>query len=97
MITRDREIWDKISVVRNIGEKIDLSPYFERPIEVVSNETFACKAIQEISCGVRYFYQIEAPILFCLHYGIAPSNLNETIELIKNALKNLGWTIKKGA
>lgn len=96
MNIRDKEIWDKISIVRNVGEKIDLSPYFERPIEVVSNETFAYKAIQAISY-LKYFYEIEAPIMYCLHYGIAPSDLNKTIELIKNALVNLGWTIKKGA
>ena len=96
MTIRDQEIWDKISIVRNVGEKIDLSPYFEKPIEVVSNETFAYKAIQAIS-QLKYFYHIEAPIMYCLHYGIAPSDLNKTIELVKNALRNLGWIIKKGA
>lgn len=29
--------------------------------------------------------------MYCLHFGIAPADLEETIKIIKNGLKNLGW------
>ena len=90
-LTRDNEIWNIISVVREIGEEVEL-PTFEKPLKVVSNENFAVKVIQEVSTA-KYFYHIEAPIMYCLHFGIMPANLEETIKLIKNALKNLGWKV----
>ena len=89
MNLRDKKIWDIISIKREIGEKVTL-PEYEKPLEVVSNETFAIKVIQEAST-VRYFYNIETPIMYCLHFGIVPADLEETIKIIKNGLKNLGW------
>ena len=91
MNTRDQRIWDIISVEREVGEKVEL-PDFEKPLEVISNESFAFKVIQTVS-SMNYFYHIEAPIMYCLHYGVVPSNLKETIEIIKNGLRELGWKV----
>ena len=90
---RDKEIWDIISVEREVGEKVCL-PGFWYPLEVVSNEDFACKVIEEVS-QMKYFYNIEAPIMYCLYSGIVPSNIKETINIVKKALKELGWSVKE--
>ena len=44
---------------------------------------------------MKYFYNIEAPIMYCLYYGIVPSNIKETINIVKKALKELGWSVKE--
>lgn len=91
MNMRDKEIWELISIKRDVGEEVEI-PEFEKPLKVVSNETFAIKAIQEVS-SMKYFYDIEAPIMYCLHYGICPADLQETLKIFKNGLKELGWKV----
>lgn len=91
MIQRDEKIWEIISIKREIGEEVEI-PEFEKPLKVVSNETFAMKAIQEVS-SLKYFYDIEAPIMYCLHYHICPADLQETLKIFKNGLRELGWKV----
>lgn len=90
---QDKEIWNIISVEREVGEKVCL-PGFRNPLEVVSNEDFAYKVVEEVS-QMKYFYNIESLIMHCLHYGIAPSNVEEAINIVKEALKELGWSVKE--
>jgi len=93
MNNRDKEIWNIISVERKVGEKVEI-PGVQNPLEVVSNKDFACKVIEEVS-QMKYLYNIEGPIMYCLHYGIAPSNIKETIDIVKEALRELGWSVKE--
>ena len=89
MNLRDQKIWNTISAKHEIGEEVNI-PYFNNPLKVVSNEDFVCKVLSEIS-GMKYLYNLEGPMMYALHYGIAPESAEECKEIVHDALRELGY------
>lgn len=77
---------------KKIGDTLEVSP--ETKLKIVSNESFAIKVVREIST-MKYLYDLDGPILYCLHFGIAPENYDECKKTIEELLPKLGWNVRK--
>jgi len=92
MYNNDKEKWEFLNINREVGQEVEFFD-FEKSVKVVSPETFAVEVIKEVS-SMKYFYNIEAPVMYCTNKGIIPSNLGESIALVKQGLSDLGWEVK---
>ena len=94
----ERELSKQMNIKRKIGETLSLNDEDGKEVvyQVVSNEAFAVRVIQEAST-CKYLYDLDGVVLYVTHYGIIPEKLDICLGITKSAMKELGWEIKEDA
>lgn len=81
----ERELLIQMNIKRKIGETLSLNDEDGKEVvyQVVSNEAFAVRVIQEAST-CKYLYDLDGVVIYVTRYGIIPEKLDICLGITKS-------------